>query len=103
MNILSLEEVRFAYPGQPPVLDGVRFALNQGDRAGVIGPNGAGKSTLLRIAMGLLRPEELTLVPGFESFSPDSARANGLRAAHSRAVAARVRCLRMWSFLVCCG
>ena len=56
MHILSLDNVSFAYPGRPPVLDGVRFTLERGDRVGVIGPNGAGKSTLLRIAMGLLRP-----------------------------------------------
>lgn len=37
-------------------LDGVGFALQDGDRLGVLGPNGAGKTTLLRIIAGIYEP-----------------------------------------------
>ena len=39
-------------------LDGVSFAVNEGQALGVIGRNGAGKSTLLRIAAGILQPDD---------------------------------------------
>lgn len=32
-----------------PILDGITFDLNKGERIGLVGPNGAGKTTLLRI------------------------------------------------------
>jgi iron complex transport system ATP-binding protein len=37
-----------------PVLQGLDFALTQGEFAGVIGPNGAGKTTLVRVLSGYL-------------------------------------------------
>ncbi len=61
-DLLRLEEVRFSYPGGPPVLDGLSFTLAPGDRVAILGPNGAGKSTLFQVAMGLLRPEEGAVV-----------------------------------------
>nr|WP_321249978.1 ABC transporter ATP-binding protein [uncultured Ruegeria sp.] len=56
MTILKLEDICFAYPGQPPVLDGASLQLEPGQRLSIAGPNGAGKSTLFRIALGLQTP-----------------------------------------------
>ena len=56
MTILALEDIHFAYPGQPPVLEGASLQLTPGQRLSITGPNGAGKSTLFRIALGLQAP-----------------------------------------------
>ena len=51
MSILSAQELNKSY-GIEPVLEGVSFNVNKGDRIGVVGANGAGKSTLFKIIMG---------------------------------------------------
>ncbi len=52
---LRLDDVRFAYRDRP-VLDGVSFDVERGERFGLLGPTGSGKSTLVRILSGVLRP-----------------------------------------------
>ena len=42
------------YYGTTPILTGVSFHINQGDRVGIVGANGAGKTTLLNILTGEL-------------------------------------------------
>ena len=54
--IVRLENVSFAYPGGPPVIDGLDMELCAGDRIGLAAPNGSGKTTLFHLIMGLLRP-----------------------------------------------
>ena len=55
--LIELENIRFAYPGHPPVLDGASLTLGPHERLCVSGHNGAGKSTLLKVIVGLLRPD----------------------------------------------
>jgi phosphonate transport system ATP-binding protein len=48
------ENLRFAYRGKPPVIDGVSVAVPAGAFWTVFGPSGAGKTTLLKLLAGLL-------------------------------------------------
>jgi ATP-binding cassette, subfamily F, member 3 len=54
--MLRLEDVAFAYAGQPRLFEHVNLELRYGQRAALVGPNGAGKTTLLRLIEGTLRP-----------------------------------------------
>lgn len=51
-----VQDLHFAYPQQPPVLQGISFALEPGDRVALLGPTGCGKSTLLEQLIGLKQP-----------------------------------------------
>jgi ABC transport system ATP-binding/permease protein len=65
MALLGMRDVRF-HVGGPPLLDGVSFTLDAGERVCLTGRNGAGKSTLLRLLLGELRPDagEIIMTPG---------------------------------------
>ncbi len=54
--MIHLEDISFAHPGGPRVLDNVCLDLYRGDRIGLMGPNGSGKTTLFHVIMGLLKP-----------------------------------------------
>jgi len=56
MLLLSVNDVVRQFDAAP-VLDGVSFEINSGDKAGLVGPNGAGKTTLLRILTGTDEPD----------------------------------------------
>jgi ATP-binding cassette subfamily B protein len=46
---VRFENVRFAYPGRPPVLNGFDLTIEPGQRVGLVGFSGAGKSTVLAL------------------------------------------------------
>jgi ABC transport system ATP-binding/permease protein len=52
-----------AFDGRP-VLAGVDFGLQRGERVGIVGPNGVGKTTFLRILLGELPPDAGEIVVG---------------------------------------
>jgi zinc transport system ATP-binding protein len=51
-----LEQVSFAYPGGPLVLENVDLTIAEGEFVAIAGPNGGGKTTLLRLILGLNEP-----------------------------------------------
>jgi ATPase subunit of ABC transporter with duplicated ATPase domains len=53
--MLDFETVSFAYDATP-VIDGLSFVLQGGERIALEGPNGSGKTTVLRLAEGLVSP-----------------------------------------------
>ncbi|HOB34977.1 MAG: ABC transporter ATP-binding protein [Firmicutes bacterium] len=52
--ILTVEDLRVAWPGGQAVLDGVSLSLAAGRLTGIIGPSGGGKSTLCLAAAGII-------------------------------------------------
>ncbi|MFC1695470.1 ATP-binding cassette domain-containing protein [Pseudomonadota bacterium] len=56
MPFLKLDKVSLHY-GTHVLLDGVDFAMRNGDRIGLLGRNGEGKTTLLKIINGEIIPE----------------------------------------------
>jgi ABC-2 type transport system ATP-binding protein len=59
--ILEFHDIARSFKRGVPVLDGVTFAMQPGEVAGLLGRNGSGKTTLIRIAMGLLYPHAGTV------------------------------------------
>ncbi|MEJ2611919.1 MAG: ATP-binding cassette domain-containing protein [Candidatus Thiodiazotropha sp.] len=53
--LIKLHQLDAGY-GDQPIVKGVNFNLEPGDRIGLLGPNGAGKSTLIKILAGELTP-----------------------------------------------
>jgi len=56
---LSLERVRFAYPGQSrPALAGISIEIPAGKTVALVGPSGAGKTTTAHLLMRFWDPDE---------------------------------------------
>ncbi len=59
-TVISVQDVFVAY-GAVKAVDGVSFAIYEGECFGLLGPNGAGKTTLLSCVEGLKRPNSGTI------------------------------------------
>lgn len=57
MSLLALQQVRFAFPGWPPTVDGADLQVAAGAFHCLVGRSGCGKTTLLKLAAGLLVPD----------------------------------------------
>jgi len=53
---ITLRAVAFAWPGRPPVFEGLSLNIHAGETVAITGPNGAGKSTLTHLLMRLAEP-----------------------------------------------
>jgi len=62
MAILTVRDLVLAL-GHPPLLDGISFQLDAGERVCLVGRNGAGKSTLLHLLSGEATPDSGSVVP----------------------------------------
>ena len=57
-NVITVENLTYAYPHQKPVLHDISFTLNPGSRVGLMGATGSGKSTLLENIIGLKQAQQ---------------------------------------------
>ena len=56
MDAIAVEELRKRY-GEVQALDGVSFAVREGEVFGLLAPNGVGKSTTVRVLVTLTHPD----------------------------------------------
>lgn len=59
--LFTFSSVNFSY-GDNLILQGVDFAVNEGERVGLVGENGAGKTTLIKLILGELDCESGSVI-----------------------------------------
>jgi ATP-binding cassette, subfamily F, member 3 len=64
-QVLTLENLSKSF-GPKPLLNGVTYKLEAGEKVGLIGPNGSGKTTLLKMILGLEQPDRGNIRLGYE-------------------------------------
>ncbi|MFA5678067.1 MAG: ATP-binding cassette domain-containing protein [Pseudomonas sp.] len=82
--VIQLENVTFAWPGRPVLLDIARFTLQPGERVFLKGPSGSGKTTLLGLLGGVQLPDTGTIrLLGEDLAGMSGSRRDRFRADHS--------------------
>jgi ATP-binding cassette subfamily F protein uup len=61
---VEAEDISFAYPGGPPLIDHLTWRIGPGERLALVGVNGSGKTTLLELLAGRREPARGTVVTG---------------------------------------
>lgn len=56
MSLIAFRNIHLGYGF--PLLDGISFSLEKGERVCLVGRNGTGKSTLLKLVAGLIPPDD---------------------------------------------
>ncbi len=60
-NILEVADIHKSF-GSKKVLNAVNIAVSPGEVFGFLGPNGAGKTTTVRVILGLVKPDQGTVM-----------------------------------------
>ena len=59
---VQFQQVRCAYAGRPPILDGLDLTVEEGEIVAIVGRSGAGKTTILKLVNRLLLPSSGAVV-----------------------------------------
>ena len=59
--MIAINDLTFAYSGQPPIFQGYNLHVSRGEALSIIGPSGCGKTTLLYLLAGLRHPQSGTI------------------------------------------
>lgn len=60
--MIEIQNLRFSYPGQAMLFEGLNMTVRRGEALSVVGPSGCGKTTFLYLLAGLLRPTGGTIL-----------------------------------------
>lgn len=56
--MLEARDIHFAYPGQPPLFNGLDLEVHSHERLALVAPSGVGKSTFCKLLSGYLKPHK---------------------------------------------
>ena len=73
--LLESKNVFFSYPHSQAVLNGVDLTIHKGELITLLGPNGSGKSTFMNCLMGLLKPQQGSILVNRTNINYMNARA----------------------------
>jgi ABC-2 type transport system ATP-binding protein len=74
---IEIRDLRKSY-GEVTALDGIGFAVGQGEVFGLLGPNGAGKTTTIHIIAQVIRPDSGKVILEGQELGRDGRRVKGL-------------------------
>lgn len=61
-KILQIENLHKTFKNKIKAVQGISLEIEKGDVFGFLGPNGAGKSTTIRMILGLIKPDQGTVI-----------------------------------------
>lgn len=68
---ITIDHISFRYE-ETPILTGVSFSIERGEKIAVLGANGSGKSTLMKLLAGLEKPESGQIIVDNEVITSDN-------------------------------
>lgn len=60
--MITINDLTFAYSGQPPIFQDYSLQVGRGEALSIIGPSGCGKTTLLYLLAGLRHPKSGSII-----------------------------------------
>lgn len=61
-TLLAVRNLTYSYDGEKNALEGVSFDVKRGEFVSVLGKNGSGKSTITKLVMGVIEPDQGSMI-----------------------------------------